>query len=256
MLATSRKRARRWRIAGAAIGVLVAVAAIAGAQRGFRQRRTFLEPNPRYDGRFAFVRLRYQVFNRSGWEFDYPDMERNLMFIVRELTSMRPHVRESNVLDMDDPELFKWPVAYLSEPGWWVPSRSEATGLRSWLDKGGFLIVDDFYGNQWANFERSMRMVIPDAEIVRLDKTHPIFNSFYSIENLDGMSHPDNSYYKAVYLGIYEKNDRKRRLVAIINYNNDIGDYMEWSGRGWYPMNMSNDAYKFATNYLVYALTH
>jgi len=243
-------------MAVAVLGALLAVGAIAGAQRGFRQRRAFLEPNPRYDGRFAFVRLRYQAFYRSGWEFDYPAMERNLMFIVRELTSMRPHVRESNVLDMDDPQLLKWPVAYLSEPGYWVPSRSEATGLRAWLDKGGFLIVDDFFGNRWANFERSMRMVIPDAEIVRLDSTHPIFNSFYSIENLEGMSHPANPYYKAVYLGIYERNDRRRRLVAIINYNNDIGDYMEWSGRGWYPMNMSNDAYKFATNYLVYALTH
>ncbi|MDA1082102.1 MAG: DUF4159 domain-containing protein [Gemmatimonadetes bacterium] len=237
-----------------AVAVLAAVSAIAGAQRGFRQRRAFIEPNPTYDGRFAFVRLRYQRYN--GWDFDYPAMERNLMFMVRELTTMRPHVRESNVLDMDDPELMKWPVAYLSEPGYWVPTGGEALGLRNWLAKGGFLFVDDFYGNQWANFERSMRMVLPDAEFVRLDTTHPIFNSFYSIESLDKMSHPANPSYKAIYYGIYERNDRRRRLVAIVNYNNDIGDYMEWSGRGWYPMNMSNDAYKFATNYLVYALTH
>jgi hypothetical protein len=226
------------------------------AQRGFRWQFGGVESNARYDGRFTFVRLRYQWVIGRGWEYDYPAMERNLMYIVRELTLLRPHLRQSNVLDMDDPGLLKYPVAYLSEPGFWVPSATEVAGLRTWLAKGGFLIVDDFCGNQWINFERAMRRVLPDAEFVRLDRTHPIFNSFYSIESLDGMSHPASTYYKAVYLGIHEKNDRRRRLQVIINYNNDIGDYMEWSGQGWYPMNMSNDAYKFATNYLVYALTH
>jgi hypothetical protein len=70
------------------------------------------------------------------------------------------------------------------------------------------------------------------------------------------MSHPDDSRAKAQFLGIYEDNDPKRRLQVIINYNNDIGDYMEWSGDGIYPVNMSNDAYKFATNYIVYGMTH
>ena len=50
--------------------------------------------------------------------------------------------------------------------------------------------------------------------------------------------------------------DPSQRLQVIINFNNDIGDYMEWSGGGWYPVNLSNDAYKFATNYVVYGLTH
>ena len=244
---------RRRRRAIVALLAVALTAAIAGAQRG---RYAWLEPNAKYDGRFTFVRLRYQVLWRSGWEYDYPTMERNLMAIVRELTSIRPHMRESNVLDMDDPELFRYPVAYLSEPGFWVPSESEAAGLRAWLAKGGFLIVDDFYFQQWDNFERSMRRVLPDAQIVRLDRSHPIFNSFYSIPTLEGLSHPVTLSARAVYLGIYEKNDPRRRLMVIINYNNDVGDYIEWSGQGWYPFEMSNDAYKFATNYLIYALTH
>jgi hypothetical protein len=44
--------------------------------------------------------------------------------------------------------------------------------------------------------------------------------------------------------------------MVIINFNNDIGDYMEWSGQGYYAINFTNDAYKLATNYVVYALTH
>ncbi len=246
---------------GAGRGALVTCAialfaVVLGATRVYSQRRMFIEPNAAYDGRYTFVRLRYQVYRRSGWEFDYPAMERNFMTIVKDLTTLRPHVAESNVHDMDDPELARYSIAYLSEPGNWVPNPSEALGLRTWLAKGGFLIVDDFYGGQWANFERSMKQVLPEARIVKLDVTHPIFDSFFHIKSLQGMSHPDNANWKAEFLGIYEDNDPSKRLMVIINYNNDIGDYMEWSGQGWYAVNLSNDAYKFATNYLVYALTH
>jgi len=239
------------------IGILLGSAALLYAQRrGGRFGSVMVEPSPDYNGRFSFVRLRYQWIIGRGWEYDYPAMERHLMYVVKELTSMKPHTDQSVVVDMDDPALFRYSVAYLSEPGFWLPSDAEAAGLRKWLAKGGFLIVDDFYGNQWQNFERSMRRVLPGLEFAKLDKTHPIFNSFYSIDNLEGMSHPASQGFRAVYYGIYENNDRRRRLVAIVNYNNDIGDYMEWSGQGWYPMNMSNDAYKFATNYIVYGLTH
>ena len=239
---------------GGALSLIIfggAVARIAEAQR-----RMFVEPNAKYDGRYAFVRLRYTVYGRSGWEFDYPTMERNFMTILKDLTNINLHLRESNVYSMDDPELFKHAIAYLSEPGYWHPSESEAAGLRRWLNRGGFLIVDDFYFGEWDNFERSMHMVLPNAQLIRLTVAHPIFDSFFQIKTLEGMSHPDNSSAKAQYYGIFENNDPTRRLMVIVNYNNDIGDYMEWSGDGWYPVNMSNDAYKLATNYIVYAMTH
>jgi hypothetical protein len=218
-------------------------------------RRPYVEPNVPYDGRFTFVRLRYAVHRRSGWEFDYPAMERNFMTMARELTSLRPHVAGSNVLDMDDPELLRYPVAYLSEPGYWIPSEAEAAGLRAYLQKGGFLIVDDFMRGEWYNFERSMHMVLPDARIDRLTLDHPIFDSFYHIESLD-MGHPQAPSLRAQFLGIHEDNDPAKRLMVVIDYNTDIGDYMEWSGDGWWPVNITNDAYKLAINYVVYGLTH
>jgi hypothetical protein len=233
------------------LGAVLATSVL--AQRG-RWGMT-IEPNIPYDGRFTFVRLRYDIVTRSGWEFDYPMMERNFMSILGDLTSMTPHIQASNVLDMDDPELFKYPVAYLSEPGYWHPNEAQAAGLRTWLQKGGFLIVDDFYGRQWQVFEQAMLQVLPAARIVPLDVSHPVFNSFFGLPTLEGLHHPSSYGYPAEYLGIFEDNDPDRRLMVIINYNNDIGDYMEWTGRGWYPVNLTNDAYKFATNYLVYALS-
>jgi hypothetical protein len=66
------------------------------------------------------------------------------MKIVNELSSLAPHTEETNILTFDDPELFKYPVAYLCEPAGWVMSDEEAAGLRAYLKKGGFVIVDDF----------------------------------------------------------------------------------------------------------------
>jgi hypothetical protein len=239
-------------IAAAVVMGLLVIVPVAWPQRRFR-----VEPNVPYDGKFTFVRVRYTQGYRMAWSADYPAMERNFMTILNELSTVSPYTDRSNVLTLDDPELFRYPVAYLTEPGYWIPTPEEAAGLRDWLSKGGFLWVDDFYfGQQWAVFERGMRMVLPDARIVPLDVSHPIFNSFFRIETLEGMHHPATTAARAVYLGIFEHNDPTQRLMVVISYNNDIGDYMEWSGDGWYPVNLSNDAYKFATNFYIYGLMH
>jgi hypothetical protein len=218
------------------------------------QRRMYIEPNVPYDGRFTFARIRYTVYGRSGWEYDYPRMERHLMTMMREVTLLDAHVRGSNIHTLDDPDLLKYPVAYLSEPGYWLPSESEAEGLRTFLQKGGFLIVDDFMRTEWWNFERQMLRVLPGARIDRLDVSHPVFDSFFRLESLD-MNYPHDPYLKAEFLGIHRDNDPTKRLMVVINYNNDIGDYMEWSDDNFWPVNISNDAYKLAINYIIYGMT-
>jgi hypothetical protein len=244
--------AKRLLIVSVGAVLLVAGAGVAGA---WAQRWMRIEPNAQYDGRFTFVRIRYTVYRRSGWEFDYPTMERNLMLMMREVTSLRPHVSESNIYTLDDPQLMKYPIAYLSEPGYWIPSDAEVEGLRTYLAKGGFLIVDDFMRGEWYNFERQIRRVLPQVRIDPLDVSHKIFHSFFSLDSL-GMTYPHDRSLRAEFLGIHEDNNPSKRLIVIINYNNDIGDYMEHSGQGWWPVNTSNDAYKLAINYIVYGLTH
>jgi hypothetical protein len=221
-----------------------------------RQRWMRFEPNVPYDGRFTFARIRYTEYRSAGWAFDYPAMERNLLTMVSELTTLQPHVNGSNIHTLDDPELMKYPVAYLSEPGYWLPNEAEVMGLRTWLAKGGFLIVDDFMLGEWANFELQMRRVLPSATFHRLDGSEAIFDSFYHIESLD-MKYPSRGWrdLQAEFLGIYENDDPAKRMMVVINYNNDIGDYMEWSGEGFWPVNITNDAYKLAINYLIYGMT-
>ncbi len=222
--------------------------------------------NVEYDGRFTFVRLRFEPlsawgggrgFRRRGdlqWDHDYPRAEQNLMKILSELTAIRPYMDGGNIMAMDDPDLFKYPIAYISEPGFWTMTRGETESLRAYLQKGGFIIFDDFAESQWYNFEEKMRQVLPDGALVELDPSYPIFHSFFDIESLDHY-HPYWNF-RARYYGIFEDNDPNKRLMVIVNYNNDIGESWEFSDTGFIPIALSNEAYKLGVNYIVYAMTH
>ena len=119
--------------------------------------------------------------------------------------------------------------------------RCERAGLRG-FDTG-----------DWLNTVTQMQRVIPGVQFVKLDPSHPIFHSFYDI-SLDIIQRT----YRGIpaYYGIFENNDPKKRLLAILNYNNDIGEYWEFSDEGFDPIAITNEAYKLGVNYLIYALTH
>jgi hypothetical protein len=248
---------------------LVAGLALAGAvmyaQDRFFGRRSApqVSGNVEYDGRLVFVRLRFDSgfggFGRRGgrepgWMHDYPTADIHLMKIVTELTLGGPRTDGSNIFALDDPELFRYPIAYMSEPGGWSPSDSEAEGLRNYLLKGGFIIFDDFRGYDWNTLEEAMRRVLPDLRWVQLDASHPIFHSFFEINSLDIIY----SYGGAMptYYGLFEDNDPRKRLVAIANRDGDLGEYWEYSDTGVDPVDLSNEAYKFGVNYMIYGLTH
>jgi hypothetical protein len=243
---------------------LLTTASLAFAQDFFGRRARAAEVDPQtrieYDGRFAFVRLQYGGFGggfrrEPPWAHDYPRAERHLMRILKEITFLDLHLDESNILALDDPELFKYPVAYMSEPGYWTMSDAEVEAMRSYFRKGGFVIFDDFRAEHWYNFEAQMRRVMPEGRLIELDAANPIFHSFFEINSLDFVQMYDRGV-KATFHGMFEDNDPKKRLLLIANYNNDIGEYWEFSDQGYVPIDLSNEAYKFGVNYVVYALTH
>ncbi len=246
-----------WAIAGLLVVVLpLAIAAQRGGGGGFGRfgRGTALIPNVEYDGRFILARVRY--LSGRNWSADYPDMERNLTEMLQEITAVPVNTEDPNVFTLDDPELMKYPVIYLTEPGYWQPTAEEAQGLRRFSDKGGFVIFDDFHNpREWAQFEYGLREVWPEAQIVPLERDHPVFNSFFEIETLQV---PDVEPYNQIgeFYGIYEDNDPTKRLTAVINYQMDLGDYVEWaqSGRA-YQFQPTNEAYKFMINYVIYGLS-
>ena len=242
--------------------VIVVAAGADAAQRDApgRPHRTDVT----YDGQFTFVRLRWKSdfgFSRRGgfssaWNHDYPRAEQHLSQILRELTALDIHTDASRILTLDDPDLFRYPIAFMWEPGFWNLTDVEAESFRAYLSKGGFAIFEDFDGaQQWANFEAQMRRVLPDGRFVRLDNAHRIYDAFFQIKDIHAIVHPMSGI-RPSYYGIYENNDPSKRLMAVANYDNDVPEYWEWSGEGLFPFDASNEAYKLGVNYVLYGLTH
>lgn len=216
-----------------------------------------------YDGKVTFVRLRWGSdlggFRRGGgaaWNHDYPRAESHLARILKELTSIDVRTDGSLILSLDDPELFKYPIAFMWEPGFWNLTDREALAFRTYLQKGGFAVFEDFDGSeQWRHFELQMRRVLPEARWIKLDASHRIFDSFFKVHDPQAIVHPMIGIPPS-YLGIFEDNDPSRRLIAVANFDNDIPEYWEWSGQGYFPVDTSNEAYKIGVNYMIYGLTH
>ena len=219
----------------------------------------------RYDGRFVFARIRYADGYAGGgfayrqdlpWAHDYPTAERNLMRILESITLVNPYmgVDGGAILMFDDPDLFTYPLAYMSEPGYWTLSEAETVGLRNYLLKGGFLIFDDFHDDHWFNLAAQMRKAFPDLRWIELDATHPVYHSFFDIDSLEYEPVYDPAI--PIFYGLFEDNDPTGRLLSVANHNNDIGEAWEYSMTGWIPISLSNEAFKLGVNYIMYALTH
>jgi hypothetical protein len=242
--------------------VALALLAATAAAAQFAGRGDRYSDRVSYDGRFTFVRLQWRSEGRlrggfsTAWDHDYPLAEQHLSQILKELTAVDIRQDGSRVLMLDDPELFKFPIAFMWEPGFWTLTDREAESFRAYLLKGGFAVFEDFDGpSQWANFEAQMRRVLPGHRIVKLDNTHPLFNTFFRIRDIDAIVHP-LSRMRPSYLGIFEDNDPSKRLMVVANFDNDVPEYWEWSGRGLFPFDASNEAYKLGVNYTIYGHTH
>ncbi len=222
-----------------------------------------------YDGRFSLARLSFTTNSPIGyyyrgmpaWAHGYPDSERNLMRIVSEISALHPLLDHSTVIAPDDPQLFKYPVAYMAEADYWGMSDKEAECLRAYLKKGGFIIFDDFRDDGrdgfqgWATFTAQMKRVLPEGRVVDLTPANPIFHSFFDINSFDIVPQ-DYDRGRPIFRGVYEDNDPKKRLMVMINFNTDVSNYWEFSARGFKPVAESNEAYKMGVNFIVYALTH
>lgn len=232
-----------------------------GAAAQLQPEDTSDRHEPEYDGRFTFVRARWRSdFSRRGgfgaaWNHDYPRAERHLSLILRELTNLDLDTDANLVLTLDDPALFNYPMLFMWEPGFWVLNDREAKSFREYLMKGGFAVFEDFDGpQQWSLFETQMQRVLPEGRLVRLDNTHPVFDSFFRVKDIDAIVHPMSGITPSYY-GIFENNDPSRRLMVVANFDNDVPEYWEWSGEGIYPFDASNEAYKLGVNYVIYGLT-
>jgi hypothetical protein len=207
----------------------------------------------------------------GGWRTDWPFSDNNFSFRLQQLTSLKvnPH---PVFMPLTDPKLFDHPFIYMIEPGNLYFTEAEVEALRKYLYAGGFLMVDDFWGDYaWQNFYEQIKRVFPDREPQELPLDHEIFNIVYrlkekpqvpSIENAQrgrpwGVTweEHDGDSRTVHYKGIY---DDKGRMMAIICHNTDLGDGWEREGEDpWYFTEFAEKkAYPMGINIIVYAMTH
>ena len=233
------------------------------------------EMDPEFKGDvFTFARVMYDSYGRGGyggarWAIDWPASDLNFSFRLQQLTSMKVNPA-TRYLPLTDPELFDFPFIYMVEPGALVFSEEEVKTLRRYLDNGGFLMVDDFWGqDEWYNFYVEIRRVFPDREPRELPLEHPIFHCVYdlkekpqipSIGQAQGGRYSgrtwerhdaETPHYKAIF-------DDDGRMAVIICHNTDLGDGWEREGEDpWYFHQFSEKyAYPLGINIVTYAMTH
>jgi hypothetical protein len=224
---------------------------------------------------FTFVRLRYSEGGRGrrwrggSWDTDYPDSDQNFSYRLQQLTSLKVNP-EPVVLDIMDEKLFEYPWVYMIEPGDLLFSEEEVTTLRRYLLNGGFMMVDDFWGeSEWENFYEQIKRVFPDREPRELDLTHGIFNCVFPLKskpqipsihawyNFQGTGitwerrDAETPHYKGIF-------DDKDRMMVIICHNTDLGDGWEREGDNFeYFREMSEPkAYPLGINIVFWAMTH
>ncbi|WP_193212125.1 DUF4159 domain-containing protein [Luteolibacter marinus] len=229
------------------------------------------------DDLFTFVRVRYSSSGRrgGGWRTDYPDSDLNFSFRLQELTSIEVHP-DGKILELTDPELFDYPFIYMIEPGSIWLSEDERAALRKYLENGGFLMVDDFWGDrEWEGFMEEFRQVFPDRDMDRdlqeLPLEHPIFHCVFDLKEKPQVPAMQNAIrgrnqgitwelnktgardvsYKALF-------DKDGRMMCIVCHNTDLGDGWEREGEDeWFFREFSEKkSYPMGVNIVFYALTH
>jgi hypothetical protein len=217
---------------------------------------------------FTFVRLKYyspgRGFRRGAWATDYPKADEQFIYGLRGWARSRLDISdEPDAVSALEPQLFKYPFIYVVEPGFMELSQEEAAALREYLLRGGFMILDDFWGEyEWWNVQEQMQKVFPEYQIQELPLTHPVFHCYFNINEVVQVPNIGNAYRGIThekggiipyYLGIH---DNTGRLLVFIARNTDNGDAWEWIDDPGYPLKYGLAAYRLGMNVIVYAMTH
>lgn len=225
---------------------------------------------------FTFARVKYSVDGKHGyghtrerWLIDAPDSDLNFSYRLQQMTSLKVNP-EGKFLEITDKELADYPFIYIVEPGRLTFTEAEIPILRQYLLNGGFLMVDDFWGErEWQNFSEELKAVFPDRESVPLPANHAIFHCVYDLKErpqIPGLPHAIQNQgteitwerddakevdYRAIF-------DDKGRMMVMICHNTDLGDGWEREGEYEFYFHEFSEkkAYPLGINIVYYAMTH
>ena len=262
------------------LAVLLAVVTLAGAV--LAQRRGgyngVRRPGPdSFKGTFTFCRLAARAaFDGDGgsWAVDYPRADENLSIRLSELTKAPVNFDEADtphyvVITATEAALFQCPFVMLTNPGRAFLAEEEAVALRAYLQKGGFLWSDDFWGSYgWDHWIRELRKVLPAESypLVDLPISHPMFHTLFDAQRIPQI--PNIGFYQGTHRTSERGSDSaephagaildsKGRVMVLITHNTDFGDAYEREGEDPdYFYKFSVEGYAIGIDIVLYAMTH
>jgi len=199
----------------------------------------------------------------TSWSQDYPRADRHFAQALRRLTRVHARSVEQPVNLDDGDDVYGYPWLCAGEMGDWKLTPSQAQRLRDYLLRGGFLVLDDFWGTpEWERFEESMRLVFPDRPILEIPDANAIFHAAYDLDDRYQIAGQ-----WALRMGTTYRNDGevphwrgifddKGRVMVVMSFNSDIGDSWEWADDPRYPEKYSALGIRLGVNYVLYSMTH
>jgi hypothetical protein len=201
----------------------------------------------------------------GNWSVDYPKGDRLFAKVLRRLTRVDVRSVEQPVSLDDEDDIFYWPYLHVAMPTTWSFTDAQAKKLHEWFMRGGFMVVDSFFGSdEWDGFERGLRQILPDCKVEELPDGEPIFHTVYDLSerfqignwrslNTRGVPYRATDGGVAHWRGV---RDDKGRVMIAINWNSDMGDSWQHADNPLYDEKWSGLGIRLGINYVVYALTH
>ena len=223
---------------------------------GQRFRRALMFPNEPPPTELVIARWEYTArgkFNGTGWSHNYPNSDSHFAQVISEATNIDVKNASYRIVELGSPEVFNYPFAVVSEPGEMDLTDHEVQNLREFIDRGGFVLMDDFDGSRdLATLERNLHMAFPDRDLVRMTIDQEIFNVFYRIDALNVIS----PYVVEGEPVFYSLKNKDGKIGVIAAYNNDLENFWDYIDRGEYPLKPSIEAFRLGINFVVYSMSH
>jgi hypothetical protein len=241
----------------AAVLALVVASVAYGQFRGRRSSYGYGTFDDNTPPRTEFVNMRWHfgtngAIGHMGWSHNYPYSEINLNEFIGRTTRIDVEDNSYRGIELSNPEIFQYPFAYISEPGEMEMTEAEVANLREYIERGGFILIDDFDTWHMDNLREEMRRVFPDRAFERLSVDNPIFNLVHQVESLDSMA-PYVQGDDPVYYGLANS---VGEIAIVALHNNDFANFWEWYGNPGYPLAPAADAFRMGTNFIVHSMTH
>ena len=193
------------------------------------------------------------MIGHRGWSHNYPQSDENLNEFIIRATGINVDVLSYRIVELSSDEIFDYPFAYVSEPGEMALTDQEVKNLREYIDRGGFILMDDFDGAiQIATMRSQVLRAFPDRSFIELGIDHQFFNVHFKLEDLNGMA-PYVPGGDISYHGIFNDSGE---LVLAAGFNNDLANFWEWYYQGRMPLKPATDAFRLGVNAVVYSMTH